>query len=190
MRLAYRPRQHAHVAELKVLSLETESLSGPRLLENLDRLQRTAESLRARHAEALELLGAVAEPNPEPKPAARDYVDEGCVLGQLQRMPKRREQDVGADADSRRARGDSGSGGRQRGQIAVVGEVMFGEPNGIEAELLGRLNLRQRLVIKFAKRKRRTGRIAEIELIANFHLAHDSPRGRDPQSFLRLRGAD
>ena len=177
MRLAYRPRQHAHVAELEVLSLETESLSGPRLLENLDRLQRTAESLRARHAEALELLGAVAEPNPEPKPAARDYVDEGCVLGQLQRMPKRREQDVGADADSRRARGDSGSGGHQRGQIAVVGEVMFGEPNGIEAELLGRLNLRQRFVIELSKRQRRTGRIAEIELIANFHLTHDSPHG-------------
>src|SRR5271154_4828697 len=177
MRFAYRPRQHAHVAQLEILSLETESLPGPRPLENLDRLQRTAESLRARHAEALELLGAVAEPNPEPQPAARDYVDEGCVLGQLQRMPERREQDVGAHADSRRARGDSGSGGRQGGQIAVVGEVMFGEPNGIEAELLGRLNLRQRFAIKLSKRKRRTGRITEIELVANFHFAHNSPHG-------------
>src|SRR5580704_8599848 len=158
MRLAYRPRQHAHVAELEILSLETESLCGPRLLENLDRLQCAAKSLRAGYAEALEFLGAVAEPNPEPKPAARDRVDEGCVLGQLQRMPKRREQDVGADANSRRSRCDSGSGGRQRGQIAVVGEVMFGEPNGIEAELLGRLNLRQRFVIEIAKRQRRTGR--------------------------------
>src|SRR5580704_7981243 len=175
MRLAYRPRQHAHVAELEILSLETESLSGPRLLENLDRLQRAAKSLRARYAEALEFLGAVTEPNPEPQPAARDRVDEGCVLGQLEWMPKRREQDVGADGDSRRSRCNSGSGGHQRGQITVVGEVMFGEPNGIEAELLGRLNLRQRFVIKFSKRKRRMGRIAEIELIANFHVTHDSP---------------
>src|SRR5271165_2661732 len=158
MRLAHGTRQHAHVSELEVLAVEAESLAGPRLLENLDRLQRTAESLRARHAEALELLGAVAEPKPEAKPPARDYVDEGRVLSQLQRMPKRREQDVGADGDAGGARGDSSRGGHQGGQIAVVGEMMFGEPNRIEAEPLGGLNLRERLVIKFSKRLPRPGR--------------------------------
>jgi hypothetical protein len=70
MRLTYRTRQHAHVSELEILAVEAESFTGPRSLENLDGLERTAESLCARDAEAIELLGAVAEANPEPEASA------------------------------------------------------------------------------------------------------------------------
>src|SRR5208283_4884268 len=132
---------------------------------NLDGLERPPESLCARNAEALELLRAVAQAKSQPEPAARDYIDEGRVLGKLKRMIKRRQQDVGADGDARRARRDGGSRRHQRGQVAVVGEVMLGEPDGIEAELLGGLNLRQRFAVEIAKRPRRAGRIAEIELV-------------------------
>src|SRR5258708_3811941 len=175
MRPTHRPRQHAHVSELEILAVETKSLAGPREFENLDSLERAAESLRARDAEAFELLSTVAETNSKPKPPARDYIDERRVLGQLQRMVERRQQDVRADRDAGRARRDSRSRGHQRGQITVVGEMMLGKPDGIEAKPLRSLNLGKRLAIKIAKRQRRPGRIAEIELIADFDLAHTSP---------------
>src|SRR5208282_1394177 len=188
MRLSYGPRKHAHVAELEILAVETESLAAPRKLENLDGLERAAESLRAWHAEALELLGPVAQANSQPEPAARDYIDERGVLGELERMIKRRQQDEGADGDAGGARRDGSRRGHQRGQIAVVGEMMLGEPDGIEAELLGGLNLRERFAVQIAKRQRRARRIAEIELITNFHLAHDSPHGGSPDG-LCVRGS-
>jgi len=175
MRLRYGPRQHAHVAELEIPAVETESLTAPRKLEDLDGLERADQSLCARHAEALELLGPIAQANSEPEPAARDYIDESRVLSKLQRMIKRRQQDEGADGDAGRARRDGSRRGHQCGQIAVVGEMMLGEPDGIEAELLGDLCLCERFAVQIAKRQRRARRIAEIELITNFHLAHDSP---------------
>src|ERR1700689_502905 len=177
------PRQHAHVSEFEILAVKTESLSSPRQLENLDSLKRAAESLRARHAEALEFLGTVAQTNPKSQAAARDYIDEGRVLGQLQRMEKRRQQDVGADGDAGGARRDRSRRGHQRRQIPVVSEMMLCEPDGIEADLLGGLNLRERLAIEIGKRPPRSGRIPEVELIANFDLAHDSPHG-DPMAFV------
>src|SRR5258708_3748152 len=175
MRLADGPRQHAHVPELEILAVKTESLASPRELENLNCLERAAESLCTRDAEAVELLSTVAETNSKAKPPARYYIDERRVLSQLQRMVERRQQNIGADGDAGGARCDSRSRGHQRGQVAVVGEMMLGEPDGIEAELLGSLNLRQRLAIKVAKRPRRAGRITEIKLIADFDLAHASP---------------
>ncbi len=53
---------------------------------------------------------------------------------------------------------------------AFVDVMMLGEPDGIEAELLGGLGLRERLAVEIAKRQRRARRVAEIELIAEFHL--------------------
>src|SRR5208282_1428708 len=70
-RPTYRPRQHARIAELEIFAVETESLAGPRQLQNLDGLERPPESLCARNAEALELLRAVAQAKSQPEPAAR-----------------------------------------------------------------------------------------------------------------------
>src|SRR6267154_673700 len=75
---------------------------------------RAAESLRARDAEAFELLGTVAETNSKPKPPTRYYIDERRVLGELQRMVERRQQNIGADRYAGRARRDSRSRGHQR----------------------------------------------------------------------------
>src|SRR5258707_14585027 len=119
MRLTYRTRQHAHVSELEILAVEAESFTGPRSFQNLDSFECTAESLSARDAEAFEFLGTIAEANPEPEAPTRDYVNERRVLGQLQWMIERRQQNVGADGDARRARGDSRSRGHQRGQVTV-----------------------------------------------------------------------
>src|ERR1700739_717964 len=145
MRPTHRRWQHAHVSELEILAVKTESLAGPCEFENLDGLKCAAEPLLARDAEDLELLGAIAESHSQPETPARQYVDEGCVLGQLQRMRERREQDVGADREARRALCDSRSRGHQGGQITVVGEMMLGEPDRIEAEALGSFDLRERL---------------------------------------------
>src|ERR1700685_4181836 len=125
MRPTHRLRQHAHVSELEILAVETESLAGTRQLENLDSLERAAESLCARHAEALKFLGTIAETNSKPQPPAREYIDERGVLSQLQRVIERGQQDVGADGDARGARGDSSGRRHQRGQVAVVGEMML-----------------------------------------------------------------
>src|SRR5713226_2893433 len=104
MRLAYGTRKNSRVAELKILSVETESLAGPRAFQNLHRLERSAEPLRTRHPEAFELLGPVTKPNSESKPAMRKHIDECGILGELQRMVKRREQNISPDSDTRRAR--------------------------------------------------------------------------------------
>src|SRR5260370_40252003 len=189
MRPTHRPRQPAHVSELEILAVKTETLAGPRELENLDSLERAAESLSARDTEAFDLLSTVAETNSKAEPPARYYIDERRVLSQFQWMIERRQQDVGADRDAGGARGDSRSRGHQRGQVAVVGEMVLGEPDGIEAESLGRFNLGKRLAIKIAKRQRRAGWITKIQLIADFHLAHASPHTLCfPNSRRGLRG--
>src|SRR4029077_6206185 len=174
MRLAHRPRKNSRVAELEILSVEAEALAGPRAFQDLHRLERPAEPLFARHPEALELLGAVAKPDSEPQPAMRKHIDEGGIFGELQRMVKRREQNVGADSDARRARRYRCRRRHHRGQVAIVGEMMLSQPDRIEAERLRRGHLCKRRIVEIAKRQLRSRRISKIELVANFYFAHDS----------------
>src|SRR5712671_2185585 len=100
MRLAHRTRKNSRVTELKILSVETETLAGPRAFQDLHRLERSAEPLVARHPKAFELLGAVTKPDPEAEPAMRKHIDECGILGELQRMVKRRQQNIGADGNA------------------------------------------------------------------------------------------
>ncbi len=151
MRLAHGTRKNSRVAELKRLSVETESLAGPRAFQNLHRLERSAEPLVARHPKAFELLGAVTKPDPEAEPAMRKHIDECGILGELQRMVKRREQNIRPNGDTRSARSYRRRRRHQRGQVAVVGKMMLGEPDRVEAERLRRRHLCKRRVIELAE---------------------------------------
>jgi hypothetical protein len=50
---------------------------------------------------------------------------------------QRQQQQKRSDADPLRACGDGGADGQQRRGVAVVDEVMFGEPGFVKAHLLG-----------------------------------------------------
>jgi hypothetical protein len=71
------------------------------------------------------------------EPAVGDDVDGGEVLGQLHGMVEWKKEQVESDADALGDRGDGGRDGDDRGRVTVVGEVVLGEPHGVEAELLG-----------------------------------------------------
>src|SRR5579862_9186701 len=136
---------------MKILAVEVEALAFPRELQNLEGLQRAPEALLARNAEAVELILTIALPDAEPDAPARDHVDDRNILRELQRMLKRREQDEGSDLNTFGARGDRGRRRHHRGKIAVVGEVMLGEPDGIEAGGIGHLGLGEHFRIDFLK---------------------------------------
>jgi hypothetical protein len=66
-------------------------------------------------------------------------------------MLKRHQQDEGADGDAAGARRDRGGDRHHRGLVAVVGEVMLGEPDRIEARGLDRLGLREHLGVEIGE---------------------------------------
>src|SRR5438067_249300 len=122
---------------MEKFAVEAESIAGPCALQNLDRLERAAEALRARDAEAVELFLTIALAEAEAQASVGDDIDDRGILGDFQRMLKWREQDEGADGHLFCARGDCGGSGKHRGEIAIVSEVMFGEPDGVVAEGFG-----------------------------------------------------
>ncbi len=160
--------------------MEIEALALPRELQNLQRLQGASEALLSRHAEAVELFLTIALPDPEPNAAARDHVDDRDILGEFQRMLKGREQHEGSDLDALGARRDCRGRGHHRGKITVVGEVMLGEPNRIEPGCVGDFGLSEHLGIDFLEGPARVGRIAKIQLVTNFYLAHGIARKKIP----------
>lgn len=119
-----------------------------------------------RHSQHLELLGSIAKTDAEPQPAAGDHVNEGGVLRQPQRMMERGEQNERADRDPPRPRRDGGECGHDRREISVVREVMLGNPNRIEAGLLGVFDLSKHLRIELSKAEGRAGRVAKIQQVA------------------------
>src|SRR5690242_2911091 len=129
MRPADGPRQHTHIVEFEILAGMTETFTGPGAFENLDGFKRASEPLAARNAEAIELLGAIAESDAEAQTAVGNYVNCRAVFGQPQWMVKRREQHVAAERNAMGARGDRRQRRHQGAKIAVIGEMMFGQPD-------------------------------------------------------------
>src|SRR5438132_2816674 len=93
----------------------------------------------------MELQWLIATPEPDLQSAIGQQVGDGDVLGQAQRIPEWRHQDGLAEADARGAGAGSGNQQQRIGRIAVVGEVMLGDPYRVEAELVGQCDMGQRL---------------------------------------------
>jgi len=93
-------------------------------------------ALTHRHTEALELLLAPPEAEPEDQPSAGDQVHRGGVLGNPDRIVQGDQQQPGPDLDPARPRRDRRTHRQKRRQIPVVDEVVLGDPDRIEPELL------------------------------------------------------
>jgi hypothetical protein len=84
----------ADVVELPVASMVRDAVLGPEAANDLDALRETAHALGHRHLEDGELLGPVAEPDTKHEPPARNHVQEGADLGQLNRVVQRQQDQV------------------------------------------------------------------------------------------------
>jgi hypothetical protein len=83
-----------------------------------------------------ELGRAVAAPHPDVEPPLRDDVDQRHLLGQPDRIVEGQDGGRQADPNSRSPRGHRAG---ERGRVhreAVVDEVVLGEPDLVEAQLL------------------------------------------------------
>ena len=105
----------------------------------------------------------VAErPGADLEPAAREDVEHGGALGDLDRVIELRHADDDAVADADLL-GDHGAGGEEQLGGRAVGvlleEVVLDGPHLVEAELVGQLHLLERVVVDGALRLRAsTGR--------------------------------
>src|SRR5262249_22521659 len=92
------------------------------------------EALGKGDSEAAELVRRVAHADADLDPAATQIVENREILGEAQWMTERQEADVGGEADSLSSGRHRSGDRRPRGQVAVVDEVVLGEPHEIEAE--------------------------------------------------------
>jgi hypothetical protein len=167
--LLLRRRRHGELVEREVLAVEGEWLTRPRPPQHLDGLLGSRAALLARHPEVGELLVPVAGREAQIQPAAGEQVGDRGVLGQPQRVVQRGEQHRGAQPDAPRAGAQGGDHGEQRGQVAVVDQVVLGQPHGVEAPALGRHGEVNGLLIHLRPRAAPGPRVAEIEPDAELH---------------------
>ena len=83
----------------------------------------------------------------------------------------RRRRYPGADPDSGRQAGDGGGDGQHGGRVAVVDEVVLGDPDVVVAELLGVDDFVEDFVVELGPGLAPLGRIAEVVDQAELRLA-------------------
>src|SRR5438034_3405789 len=125
-------------------------------------------------AQCGELLDPIAGSNPELKPATAELIDYGRVLREANRVLEWGEEYPRAQA---RGAGPHAEGGKHRkhgGKVAIVGHVMLGKPDRVEAERLCPGSLIQVLAIELVVRPVPAGRIPEVVPEAELH-GHPPP---------------
>ena len=140
-----------------------EGFGPPGQAEDLDPLLDERGSVFPRDAEGLELLDAVAQADTEDQPAAGDRVDDGGVLGDAQRVMQGKQQHPRADVDAAGAGGNGGGRREQRGAVAVIEEVMLGEPDVIVAHRLGGSGLIEDLAVDLRPRPAEAAGVRAVE---------------------------
>jgi hypothetical protein len=141
MRALPRLGDEAGLADREEASLVGKPLLGPRPQHDVHRLVEALAVLLLGDVIAAELGGAVAAAHADVEPPLGDDVDQRELLGQAQRVVE--GEDRGGEPDAHAACAGGGGGG-EAGRIdgeAVVDEVMLGEPDLVEAELLRPLHL-------------------------------------------------
>ena len=155
----------ALVAELRLVQ---------RQAENVERLGVALRRALHVDAESFELIFLVAPANADFEPAAAEQVDGGEFFGHDQRMMQRQGNDGGAEPDP------VGAGGQVRQQqqrprrVAVVQEMMLGDPELGKAELFGGLRDLDRPPVDFGRRTR-GGRLHQ-EKYAEVHVRRSIPQ--------------
>ena len=131
VRLRVRRRRHPHAAPL-VLEL----LAGPGLQQHPDPRLEVAPARRHGSPEQRVLLGPVAQADRVADPTGAEVVEDREVLGQAQRLVEVDQQRADRDRDPRGHRRHRRRDRHRRGQVAVVGGVVLGEHQRVEAGLV------------------------------------------------------
>ena len=89
-------------------------------------------------AEGFEFVGVAAAADAQLEASVADHIDDGGVFGDAQGVFKGQDDDGGAEAQALRALADGGEEWEGGGQHAAqVLEVVLGDPDCVEAELVG-----------------------------------------------------
>ena len=148
VRLLHRLGGDGDIVELEVPSPVAHPRRRPGGDQQLDDLVGARAPLRLRHAHHLELLEPVSRGDSQVEAPAAEGVDHGHVLGEAQRVVQRRQQYRRAEAHPPRAHGHRAEHRHQPGQVALVGEVVLGQPRRAEAEGVGPGDLLERLGVQ------------------------------------------
>ena len=140
-----------------------ERVVGPQALEHVEALAEAAQALAPVDAVPGELVAGVALAEPDVDAAVRQHVERGDVLGEADGVVQRQQQEVEADPHPFRPGGDGGGEGDDRRRVAVVGEVVLGEPDGVVAERLGVLDEREFVAVDVGEGSSPGRRVAEAE---------------------------
>ncbi len=149
MRLLIGPRPRVDVVELVIFSLERERTGlGPGAQDEIVRLDEAALRFGGIDAHRM-IFGADAAHETGDQLAAGDVVEDGVFLGDHQRVVHQRQgppQDRDAAVlDAPRQRARQHAGGRHH---AIGGLVMLVDDDAVEAQLVGRLELIEILVVQ------------------------------------------
>ena len=124
-----------------------ERLARPCLREDPEDLVHGRAATTGIGAEPGELDLRPAKPETQHQPAVAEQLDGRRVLGQAERVVHRREDDARAELDPGRRLGDRGADHEERRHVPVIDEVVFGRPDGREAEPLRLDGEAHRLVV-------------------------------------------
>jgi hypothetical protein len=122
--------------EIEKLALERDGLAGKSATDYFERLVGARAALLGRHAETGELFAFEADPDAKLEATAGDHINGCNILGKAYRIVERHQQHAGCDTDPVGAGGDRRGGGQDRGKIAVLDEVVLGQPDIVIAVVL------------------------------------------------------
>ncbi len=152
----------ADVVEVPPLAVVAEALTRPGQAEDVDALLGARDPLGHGEPEGPELVGGVAEPDPQLDATARELIEHGEVLGQADRVGERDDRDVRGDPHPRRHRRRGAGHGDERREVAVLDEVVLAEPDEVEPEPVEHADLLDRLGVDVLQREVATGWAAEV----------------------------
>src|SRR4029453_1222819 len=148
--------------EVIAAAVEAETLAGEVAPQHLQASLRASPPLGQRQAEAAELVGRVAHADAQLDAAAAEVVQHGQARGEPQRVVERQQADVRGEPHAPRPRRHGGRHRRPRRQVAVVHEVVLGEPHQVEAEAVEPGDLLEDLGVEPRRVEVGTGRVAEV----------------------------
>ena len=171
MRALHRRRQYSHVLEIEEPAVVTERLLLPGLEHDLQRLAHPGLALLDGHAVGSVVVGHEATAYAQLQPAARDLVEHGVRLGQMQRVVQRQQRHRRAQPDARRPGGHRGQHHRREGNHpAVWMKVVLVRPGRIEAQPLAVLQQPQHALVEVVHAAVRLGVIRRQREDAEFQL--------------------
>ena len=128
--------QQLDVVELPVFALVADAFVGPARQHDLDGFAEALGALGHGDAEGLELDPGEAAAGAEVDPAAGEMVEQRDLLGEAQGVVERGQGDGGADPEAPGLGGGERGHHVHRGADREAGEVVLGQPHGVEPGLV------------------------------------------------------